>query len=386
MDIGKSLQQLQTYIESEKFKGYDPYDTLNSPIPFRWLGKWGPVLAIQFQKRNPFNIRALLGIKKDYNPKAMGLFLHAYSLQYQQNKNEETLQKMEFFFNWLLESRTKGYDDYCWGYNFDWASPVKFLPKFSPTIVVSGFIAKGIFEYYQATQNPKAVEVLKSIGNFAEKELDWTKNEKGYCVSYSTKEVDCCYNANMLGAELYARLYSITNDDKYKELACKMTDFTIAYQKESGVWNYSIDVKTGKERTQIDFHQGYVLDSIHYVLKYCGENELYKNALKKGATYYFRNQFKDNGQSIFRVPKDYPVEIHNQSQGIISLTRLSYLSEDYAPFAVAIAKWTVENMQNKKGYFYYKKYPMYTIKTPFIRWSQAWMLLALTELKAANNE
>ncbi|MBL4592616.1 MAG: hypothetical protein JKX68_02240 [Flavobacteriales bacterium] len=385
MDIGKSLQQLQTYIESEKFKGYDPYDTLNSPIPFRWLGKWGPVLAIQFQKRNPFNIRALLGIKKDYNPKAMGLFLHAYSLQYQQDKKEETLQKMEFFVNWLLENRSKGYDDYCWGYNFDWASPVKFLPKFSPTIVVSGFIAKGIFEYYQATQNQKAAEVLESIGNFAEHQLAWTKNEKGYCVSYSTKEVDCCYNANMLGAELYARLFSITNDDKYKELACKMTDFTIAYQKESGLWNYSINIKTGKERTQIDFHQGYVLDSIHYVIKYAGENEAYKNALKKGTAYYFKHQFKPNGQSIFRVPKDYPVEIHNQSQGIISLTRLAYLSEDYAPFAVAIAKWTVENMQNKKGYFYYKKYPMYTIKTPFMRWSEAWMLLALTELKIASN-
>ncbi|MDP2059172.1 MAG: delta-aminolevulinic acid dehydratase, partial [Flavobacteriaceae bacterium] len=113
MKINQAQKQLQTYIESENFKGYDPYDTLNSPIPFHWLGKWGPVLAIQFQKRNPFNIRKLLGIKKAHNPKAMGLFLHAYSLQYQQDKDEKTLQKMEFFFNWLLENRTKGYTEYC---------------------------------------------------------------------------------------------------------------------------------------------------------------------------------------------------------------------------------------------------------------------------------
>lgn len=380
-----SLKQLQTYIESENFKGYDPYDTLNSPLPFKWLGKWGPVLAIQFQKRNPFNIRKVLGIKKDYNPKAMGLFLHAYSLQYQQKKDEGTLQKMEFFFTWLLENRTKGYEEYCWGYNFDWASPVKFLEKYSPTIVVSGFISKGVFEYYQATQNPKALEVLKSIGGFTENKLAWTKTEKGDCVSYSTKTVDCCYNANMLGAELYARLFYLTKEEKYKELAHKMTDFTIAYQQEGGHWNYSIDLETGKERTQIDFHQGYVLDSIHYVLKYCGENEKYTAALKKGAAYYFKMQFKENGQSIFRVPKEYPVEIHNQSQGIITLTRLSYLSDEYGAFAAKIAKWTTENMQSKKGYFYYKKYPSHTIKTPFMRWSEAWMLLALTELKVADN-
>lgn len=385
MDISQSHKQLQDYIESENFKGYDPYDTLNSPLPFKWIGKWGPVLAIQFQKRNPFNIRKVLGIKKDYNPKAIGLFLHAYSLKYQQKKDEDTLQKMEFFFNWLLENRTKGYEEYCWGYNFDWASPVKFLEKYSPTIVVSGFIAKGLFEYYQATQNPRALEVLKSIGEFTENKLAWTKTDKGHCVSYSTKTVDCCYNANMLGAELFARLFYLTKEDKYKGLATKMTDFTIAYQQEDGHWNYSVELDTGKERTQIDFHQGYVLDSIHYVLKYCGENEQYSNALRKGSEYYFKKQFKGNGQAIFRVPKEYPVEIHNQSQGIITLTRLSYLSEDYSAFASTIAKWTIENMQSKKGYFYYKKYPSHTIKTPFMRWSEAWMLLALTELKVAGN-
>ena len=386
MDIEASLKKLQAYIEYENFKGYDPYDTLNSSIPFHWLGKWGPVLAIQFQKRNPFNIRKLLGIKKAYNPKAMGLFLHAYSLLYQQNKTEENLQKIEFFFNWLIKNKTEGYDDYCWGYNFDWASPTKFLEKHSPTIVVSGFIAKGVFEYYQATQSTKALEVLKSIGRFTENELLWTDNEHGSCVSYSTKEKDCCYNANMLGAELFARLFFITKEERFKKLAYKMTDFTIAYQQENGSWNYSINVKTGKERIQIDFHQGYLLDAIYYVLKYCGSTKKYEEVLKKGVEYYFENQFKKNGQAIFRVPKEYPVEIHNQSQGIITLTRLFYLSDQYHPFAKLVANWTIQNMQSKKGCFYYKKYPFYTIKTPFIRWSQAWMFLALVELTVTDKD
>lgn len=380
-----ALKQLQTYIETENFKGYDPYDTLNSCLPFHWLGKWGPVLAIQFQKRNPFNIRKLLGIKKDYNPKAIGLLLHSYSLLYQQEKKEEALQKMNFLFNWLLKNRTKGYDEYCWGYNFDWASPVKFLEKYSPTIVVSGFVAKGIFEYYRATNNQKAVEVLKSIANFTQNKLAWTKNEQGFCVSYSTQAIDCCYNANMLGAELFARLFYITNDENYKDLATKMTDFTIAHQQVDGHWNYSIDTKTEKERTQIDFHQGYVLDSIHFVLNFCGENARYEKALRKGAAYYFENQFTKNGQAIYRFPNKYPIEIHNQTQGVITFSRLAYLDEKYAEFAHRIAHFTIKNMQHPtKGYFYYKKYPLYTIKTPFMRWSQAWMFLALNELAQLN--
>jgi hypothetical protein len=122
------------------------------------------------------------------------------------------------------------------------------------------------------------------------------------------------------------------------------------------------------------------------VLKYTGENEKYKKALEQGAEYYFNQQFKRNGQSVFRVPKDYPVEIHNQSQGIITMTRLTYMSTEYGKFAKTIAQWTIDNMQHKKGYFYYKKYPMYAIKIPFIRWSQAWMFLALTELTLSIHE
>ena len=61
-----ALDKLQAYIEKEEFKGYDPYDTLKSPIPFKYFGKLIPILALQFQKRNPINIRALLGVKKDY--------------------------------------------------------------------------------------------------------------------------------------------------------------------------------------------------------------------------------------------------------------------------------------------------------------------------------
>ncbi len=56
-------------MEGESYKGYDPYDTLMSFIPFVRINKWLAIIATQVQKRNPINIRPLLGIKKDYNPK-----------------------------------------------------------------------------------------------------------------------------------------------------------------------------------------------------------------------------------------------------------------------------------------------------------------------------
>jgi len=45
-----------------------------------------------------------------------------------------------------------------------------------------------------------------------------------------------------------------------------------------------------------------------------------------------------------------------------------------------IAKWTIENMQDEIGYFYYQKWPFLTNKIPYMRWGQAWMMYALATL------
>jgi rhamnogalacturonyl hydrolase YesR len=378
-NLASSLEALKTYIEKEEYKGYDPYDTLNSWVPFGWLGKWGKPIAIQIQKRNPINIRPLIGVKKGFNPKAMGLLLQAYSLRYQRTKEPELLKKMDWLFEWLISNYSKGHNGYCWGYNFDWASSVKFLPAYSPTIVVSCFVAKGIREYYLATKQEKALKVLKSIAEFIDQDLEKSEDKDGICISYSTKEPDCCYNASMLGAELFAFLFSQTKEEKYRELALKSSRFVVAKQKADGRWNYSINLESGQERKQIDFHQGYVLDSLSYVAEYLPETQNeFKEFIHKGMKFYSRYQITDDGRTLYRYPAVWPVDIHNQAQGIISFSRWSKNDLDL-DIAKSIINYSISNMRSPKGYFYYKKYPWMTIKTPFMRWGQAWMFLALEE-------
>jgi len=104
------------------------------------------------------------------------------------------------------------------------------------------------------------------------------------------------------------------------------------------------------------------------------------DAIEKGLSFYKKKQFLPSGQSLWRLPKKWPVEIHNQAQGIITFSLLESYHPDYSAFAKTIAHWTIHNMQDPSGFFYYRKYPWFTNKIPFIRWSQAWMLLALSEL------
>jgi hypothetical protein len=372
-----ALEKLRGYVEAEHFKGYDPYDTLNSFVGFKHFGKLIPVLAIQFQKRNPVNIRSLLGIKKEHNPKALGLFLYSYCKLQQHLTNKDYSGQINSLFDQLKNNYSKGFSGYCWGYNFDWASSGKYIKAYSPNIVVTSFIARGIFAYYTLTKDQRAKDILLSIRDFILKDLPVTETPDGICFSYTTLGKDCCYNASLLAAQTLSEVHTITGEPGLLDKCKKATDFVVARQFSDGRWNYSLDPDTGRERAQIDFHQGYVIDCIKAIMKNTGLNdEKYQDAVRKGTEYYFKEQFFSNGQSKWRLPKIYPVEIHNQSQGIITFCN----SELHRDFAGAIAKWTLENMQSPKGYFYYRKLKNYTNKIPYMRWSQAWMFTALTEL------
>ena len=92
------------YIEKNNFKGYYPYDINNSAFKFQ---KWGHLCSYylsQVHKRNPVNIRPLLGIKKGYIPKGMGLMLHAFSILYKKYGEGKYIDHANFCFKWLLNN------------------------------------------------------------------------------------------------------------------------------------------------------------------------------------------------------------------------------------------------------------------------------------------
>jgi hypothetical protein len=54
---------------------------------------------------------------------------------------------------------------------------------------------------------------------------------------------------------------------------------------------------------------------------------------------------------------------------------------DSLPLALKVAQWTIEKMQDRTGYFYYRRYsPWLVNKTPTLHWGQATMVSALAGL------
>jgi len=377
-NIHKSFRALQQYCEVAEFKGYDPYDGLNSKlfqsVPFFKHNRLSRLVWIQFFKRSPLNLRKIVGIKHDYNPKALGLFLSAYCELYKHDQLPEYLHKIDFFINKIKELQSPGYSGSCWGYNFDWESRAFFQPKFTPTIVATSFIANSLLDAYELTGNNECLKMARSSCDFIMKDLNRTSGENGdFAFSYSPLDNSVVFNASLLGARLLSRVYAITKEEQLIKTAKPVLDYCCSYQKPDGSWSYG----TLPFHQWIDnFHTGYNLECISDYMKYSGDQS-YQVHLKKGFEYYIKTFFTPEGISKYYNNSIYPIDIHAPTQLVITLKKLNKLDE-YRSMVDTVMGWTIKNMQSDKGYFYYQINKYITSRIPYMRWSQAWMFLSMS--------
>jgi len=380
--IYREFNQLKEYCENEGFKGWDPYDGLNSKV-FQSLKlnkiEFFRLAWIQLFKRNPINLRELFGVPKEYNPKGLGLFLTGYCNLYRIDKKDEQLVTIKFLADKLIELQTEGYSGSCWGYNFDWQSRAFFLPKETPTIVATSFISYALLDAYDITKEKRYLDVAISSTKFIIEDLNRTQKENGFIFSYSPYDNTRVYNASLLGSRLLARVYSYTKDKELLRLAKSSIIACVNMQREDGAWIY------GELKIQdwVDsFHTGYNLESIYEYQKYSGDSS-FDNVIKKGLDYYLNNFFLEDGTPKYYDNRTYPIDIHAPAQFIVTLYKLKELERN-RELVDRVINWTISNMRDEKGYFYYQlKKSTKSSKIPYMRWAQAWMFYALSfDMKA----
>ncbi|MCK5814861.1 MAG: delta-aminolevulinic acid dehydratase [Flavobacteriaceae bacterium] len=375
--VEKSFNKLRKYCEKENFKGYDPYDGLNSwVIQKTFLGKSRlfRIAWIQFFKRSPINFRKLVGVKKDYNPKGLGLFLTGYCNLYKINPKEEYLEKINFLSSKIISLQTKGYSGACWGYNFDWQARAFFQPKHTPTVVATTFIGEALLNAYEITKNNELLEVVKSSIDFVLKDLNKSfDDDNDFTLSYSPVDKTQVFNAGLLGAKLLSLVYQYTKEDELLDQAKKIVAYVCKHQQKNGAWAYG----TLPFHQWIDnFHTGYNLECIFTYQRISGDLSFEKN-IEIGLKYYLETFFTEEGISKYYNNKTFPIDIHAPAQLVVTLSKLGVLKEN-RKLVDNVLNWTINNMQSLEGYFYYQKNKLVTSKIPYIRWAQSWMFYAMS--------
>lgn len=388
------LQEIERYVESDSYKGWDPYDGLNSRFlkALTLNRKWPRVTAIQVMKRSPVNLRPLLGVVKARNPKVIGILASAYLVRYRKMKEHSYLNSVRNLLDWLITNSSPGYSGYAWGYNFDWQSAVFYIPKGVPTVVNTALIANAFLDAYGIFKEKNYLEVARSSCDFILNDLNCTyrydtynsqsafRNSKCFCFSYSPVDKTCCYNANLLAAELLARVCCVTHEKPLLDCATSAVDFSLLHQNPDGSWYYGL---SPWQRYIDSFHSGFVLVSLLNYAKYSQriENHILKRAILKGFDYYKKSFFEENGLPKYYHNKKYPIDLHCSAQGIITFLRFREFDNKAVDIAHKIAEWAIDNMwDSKNGYFYFQKNRCYINKIPYLRWPNAWMYYALSLL------
>lgn len=384
--IDTSFLKLKSYCETESYKGWDPYDGMNSKVfqalPFK---HWdlARLAWIQGFKRSPINFRKLLLVPKEHNAKGVALFLLGYCKLYKLAQSgcddfgtqEELLSKVKEVTSLLLSLRSKGYSGSCWGYNFDWQARRLFLfEKHTPTVVATCFSVEALLESYEITKDETVLKDTLSAADFVTKDLSRTPHGKGLIFSYSIKDGNnTVINASLLGAKILSYSYKYTKNQEHANLAKQAVVAACDLQEADGSWIYGLlPVQSWKD----SFHTGFNLDAIE-TYQQNTEDFTFQKYIKKGTDYYLQHFFEADGMPKYYHNKTYPIDIHCPAQVIVTLSKLNAFKDNEA-LMTQVLDWTVTNMQHKKGYFYYQLKKGMSSKISYMRWSNAFMFNAMS--------
>jgi hypothetical protein len=380
-DLHTTYEQLFSWCRQHDFAGHDPFDALNSSL-FQATplanSRTARLLWTQLVKRSPADLRGVARVPAERNPKGIALFALAQLATHRRLQTEESQLQARNLLAMLLSLKVAGFSGAAWGYNFDWQSRNFFAPRGTPTVVPTAFAARALIEAARQFKDDEYSNLARSVCDFLLRDLPRTVDtETEICFSYAPATDTRIFNASLLAAEVLAETGKLTNNRSLCDHAKRAARYVINQQQRDGSWTYG----TESNQSWIDsFHTAYNLFSLKRIIAACALGDEFQAALKRGFVYWKQTFFLADGWPKYYHDDPYPADAHAAASAIVTLLECRDLDDTATTTAQQVASWTIANLRDKRGFFYYQRRRFYTVRKPYMRWTQAWMLYALARL------
>jgi hypothetical protein len=374
--VGASLKRLEKWVEDHNYEAYEPFDGLSSPLRVLTFGNlFLDRLLMQAVRQSPFNLRPLVGITPLPSTKGRGYMAAGYFTLFTLTGDSAYSTKAVRCLEWLTAHKSPRFEEYSWANHFDFSSRGGRYTKDESIIVWTALIGHAFLDGFEALGDSRFLAVAESAGRWI-LGLPRERTGSGTCISYHALGQSSIHNANLLGAAYLARAGRIARNAEYLDVAAAAMQYGCTRQLSNGAWWYA---ESPKYHWIDNFHTAYNLDSVRCYIENTGD-KTYTGQLRLGLEFYKRHFFREDGCPRYYHNRTQPIDSQCAAQSIETLTNFADIDEASYNLAQRVATWTILNMQDADGHFYYRKYPLLKAKTAMLHWAQATTYRALTLL------
>ncbi len=212
-------------------------------------------------------------------------------------QSDEHYRRAVHFLEILRQTRCDGFEEYCWGYPFDWQTRTGTMTSNTPLITTVPYVYEAFSQVYALDRDQTWLTIMRSIASHAYHSYRDVETSSGAASCAYTPAVDDpagVVNASAYRAFLLTKAGLELDEPKYLEIAGKNLRFVLESQQPDGSWFYSMD----GERDFVDhFHTCFVLKALAKI-EQLTDCEDCRMAIERGITYYLHNLVDESGLPV----------------------------------------------------------------------------------------
>jgi hypothetical protein len=291
------------------------------------------------------------------------------------------------FLDVLQDTRCRNFDDYCWGYPFDWQTRTGTIPEGTPLITTIPYVYEAFSQVYAIDSDPKWLRIMRSIAEHVLKSYRELQvgSDSASC-AYTTAPDDPCsvINASAYRAFLLIKAGTELSEPRYLDAAKKNLNFVLSAQNPDGSWFYAID----GQRDFVDhFHTCFVLKALAKIERLTGSVEC-RSAIERGIGYYLRTLFDSEGLPLpfSKAPRltVYRRELYDYAECINLAALLAARFPELDSTLRRVAADLFARWQKPDGSFRARELLLGWDNVPMHRWAQSQIFRSLCFLLSKN--
>lgn len=212
------------------------------------------------------------------------------------------LEQALHFLRELERSRCAGFEEYCWGYPFDWVTRNGTIKAQTPLITTTPYVWEAFKQVFELDPRDEWRGVLRSIVRHTRTDIrDFPTSERASGCSYTPYDSGGVVNAAAYRAFLLTSAAAFFGEEEHWKVAERNLAFVLESQNADGSWPYAVD---GARAFVDHFHTCFVMKALAKIHALTA-HEGCRQALSRGLEYYLSQLFDVDGlpKPFARAPR-----------------------------------------------------------------------------------